>query len=452
MAHTATDILPFLEREAPRYTSYPTAHHFHEGVNAATHSQWLDALTADDHVAVYAHIPFCNELCWFCGCHTKMTKRYEPIAAYVQVLLKEIAQLKQHTGGRGKLTQIHFGGGSPSLLEGDDLVAILDAIASTFEFMPPGELAIELDPRTTTPENIALYASLGFNRVSIGIQDFDPTVQAAINRIQPFSMVSGVMRDLRAHGIDALNCDLIYGLPHQTPDRFHDTLIQTLSLEPSRIALFSYAHLPQLKKHQRLIPDETLPTALEKLQLYALACELLDKAGYVAIGIDHYARGDDSLAIAMKDRSMKRNFQGYVTEIPAALIGVGCSSISQFAGGYVQNFASTPHYRERITRGELATARGVAFTGDDLARKQVIDEVMCFMTADLAAIATAHGLPADYFAREAALIDSPHYAPLARVVDGHVEITTPYRMAARVIASLFDAHARPAVRPYSKVA
>lgn len=449
---THHDILPFLEREAPRYTSYPTAHHFSESVNAATHEQWLSALAENDPVAVYAHIPFCNELCWFCGCHTKMTKRYEPIAAYVQVLLKEIAQLKQHTGGRGKLTQIHFGGGSPSLLEGNDLTAILDAIATTFEFTPPGELAIELDPRTTSPENIALYAALGFNRVSIGIQDFDATVQAAINRIQPFEMVASVMDGLRVHGIHALNCDLIYGLPHQTQTRFRKTLEQTLSLEPSRIALFSYAHLPQLKKHQRLIPDETLPSALEKLQLYATACEMLDRAGYVAIGIDHYARADDALALAMKNRSMKRNFQGYVTEIPAALIGVGCSSISQFAGGYVQNHASTPHYRERIERGELATARGVAFMGDDLARKQVIDEIMCFMNADLATIARAHGLAADYFTQEAALIASTHYAPLARCEAGRVEITTPYRMAARVVASLFDAHAVRTGSRYSKVA
>ncbi len=448
---TPTDDLAWLEREAPRYTSYPTAHHFTPAIGAAQHHEWLSSIRERDAVSVYVHIPFCKELCWFCGCHTKATKRYEPIAAYVQVLLQEIKLLKLHTSGRGKLHQIHFGGGSPSLLNREDMLAIIEAIAGCFEYEPLGELAIELDPRTTTPENILLYAALGFNRVSIGIQDFDDVVQQAINRIQPYEMVAGVMQQLRDSGIHDINADLVYGLPHQTPERFADTLAKTLSLAPRRIALFSYAHLPEMKKHQRLIDEAALPNAREKLALYQQACDALANAGYVAIGIDHYAHPEDALAIAMQNRSMKRNFQGYVTDDTERLIGIGCSSISQFPEGYTQNSASTPDYTARIARGELAAVRGRAFAGDDLARKAIIDRLMCFLEIDLAEIITSYHLPADYFARELAMLQHAPYAGIAQCAGQHLRITTPYRMAARVVASVFDAHAHTD-RRYSKVA
>lgn len=442
----------WLGMEAPRYTSYPSAHHFSSQVNKDQHSQWLGAIGNKTSISVYVHIPFCRELCWFCGCHTKMTKRYEPISKYVQLLLKEIELLKQHVGSSGKLVNIHFGGGSPSLLEPDDLLAILHAISSVFEFTPPGELAIELDPRTTTLENIALYASLGFNRVSIGIQDFDPAVQQAINRIQPYPMVASIMQQIGKAGIKNINCDLIYGLPQQTLERFRTTLEKTIALNPSRIALFSYAHMPQVKKHQRMIDAEQLPSEPEKLALYALASEMLSTSGYVPIGIDHFAKPDDSLAIAMGKHSLKRNFQGYVTDATDVLIGLGSSAISQFPEGYVQNSADAVDYKNKIENNQLPSARGWNFKGDDLVRKRVIDELMCFMSADLAKIRRVFHLDEHYFTPDLDLLRQEQCHKIVALDKDRVRITTPYRMAARVVASVFDQYRGLAAGRYSKVA
>ena len=442
--------------EAPRYTSYPSAHHFSSKVGVDQHAEYLGDIKQDSSISAYVHIPFCRELCWFCGCHTKMTKRYEPVASYVRLLLKEIALIGQMTGRRGRLTNIHFGGGSPSLLEAKDLLAILYALAETFTYhpsgQPPGELAIELDPRTTTPENISLYASLGFNRVSVGIQDFNEEVQRAINRIQPYKMVASVVENLRASGIQNINCDLVYGLPFQTEARFLETLKQTLSLEPSRIALFSYAHMPQIKKHQRLIQADWLPGPLEKLELYRLARETLEKSGYITVGIDHFAMPDDPLAQAMQNRSLRRNFQGYVVDDSDAVIGIGSSAISQFPGGYIQNDASTPEYGKRISQGKLASVRGYGFSGDDTARKYLIDALMCFLSVDVGDICHRFGLEKDYFADELCELQTEPYREIAAVEGRKLYVITPHRMAARVVASVFDRYCGAALSRYSKVA
>ncbi len=449
--HAPTD-LSWLGKEAPRYTSYPTAHHFTALHGAEQHGEWIRSIAEDASVSVYVHIPFCNELCWFCGCHTKMTKRYEPIAKYVRVLLKEMETLKGMLAGRGKLVNIHFGGGSPSLLERGDLLAIMYGISAMFERTEQGEYAIELDPRTTTMENIALYADLGFNRASIGIQDFNAEVQQAINRIQPYSMVAKVVDGLREAGIAHINCDLIYGLPHQTQERFEETLIKTLSFEPERIALFSYAHVPQIKKHQRMIQTEWLPGEAEKLALYTMACRMLAEAGYVLIGIDHFAKASDPLAVAMVNRTMRRNFQGYVTDDTEVLLGLGCSSISQFPQGYMQNSAQIVEYRTKVEAGELATARGCAFVGEDIARKQVIDELMCFLEVDLAKIRAQFGLASGHFAAELATLTRGAFTDIVAVDGECIRITTALRMAARVVAAEFDQYRGVAAGRYSKVA
>ncbi len=447
-----TQDLSWLRLEAPRYTSYPSAHHFGPVVSEAEHRQWLGSLSDNTTVSAYVHVPFCNELCWFCGCHTKVTKRYEPIARYVQVLLREIAMVKEHIGGKGKLVNIHFGGGSPSLLSAEDMHAILTAIRSSFGTLALEEVAIELDPRTTTPENIATYAAAGINRISMGIQDFDPTVQAAINRIQPYPMVKSLVEALRAQGLTHLNTDLIYGLPLQTYDRFRDTLEKTLTLAPDRIALFSYAHVPQVKKHQRMINTDDLPNEMEKLALYSLACNTLRAHGYIEIGIDHFAKAGDPLAVVMQTKTMKRNFQGYVTDATDMLIGFGCSSISQFPHGYVQNSASAVEYRTRVEEGKLPTARGWQFKGDDRIRKRVIDALMCFMEVNLSTIRAEFGLQESYFAAELATLREERYAGIVAVEGETVRITTPYRMAARVAASAFDTYRGVAAGRYSKVA
>lgn len=446
------DAVGFLGLEAPRYTSYPSAHHFSAQIDEAMHRQWLADIADDATLSAYVHIPFCKELCWFCGCHTKMTKRYDPIAKYVRVLLKEIELLGKAAGGKGKLVNIHFGGGSPSLLEPNDWLSILYALASAFQFSPPGELAIELDPRTTTPENIATYGKLGCNRASIGIQDFNAKVQQAINRIQPYDMVRKVVDDLRQTGIHHINCDLIYGLPHQISDFFADTLEKTLSLDPARISLFSYAHMPKLKKHQRLIEDSWLPSMHDKLGLYLQACQTLTERGYVMVGIDHFAKPEDMLTLAMQNRTMRRNFQGYVVDDTDVLIGIGSSAISQFPQGYTQNSASTPDYSTKIESGRLATVRGWKNREDDGLRKRIVDELMCFMSVDLESVCAEYEVPPAMFLREMEALRAYESQGIIELSEWRIRITTPYRMAARVIAAEFDAYRAAQTASYSKVA
>lgn len=441
----------WLGLQAPRYTSYPSAQHFHRGVNTDQHAAWLSSIDKNQTISAYVHIPFCRELCWFCGCHTKMTYRDEPIEKYVRVLLDEIALIGGHTAGKGKLKQIHFGGGSPSLLNQSQLMSILYALASAFEFSPPGELAIELDPRTTSEEKIAFYGSLGFTRVSMGIQDFDPKVQKAVNRIQSFEMVAGLMQHLHDAGIHQINTDLIYGLPYQTIASFELTLKQTLSLAPSRIALFSYAHVPHMKKHQRLIDESTLPDDSAKLLLYRMATDFLLANGYVAIGIDHFARADDSLAVAASSHCMRRNFQGYVTDTTDILLGFGTSAISQFPAGYTQNYSATHEYSKRIEAEELATCRGWKAGAEDSFRKEIIDTLMCYMEADIGQIAARHGLNANICVRELQLLKDHAYSDIAHTQGNLVQIATPYRMASRAVAAVFDQYQLPDSARYSRV-
>ena len=441
----------WLGLQAPRYPSYPSAQHFHAGVNADLHASWLTSIRKDQTVSAYVHIPFCRELCWFCGCHTKMTYRDEPIEKYVRVLLDEIALIGKHAAGKGILKQIHFGGGSPSLLNESQLMSILYALASAFEFAPPGELAIELDPRTTSEEKIAFYGRLGFTRVSMGIQDFDPKVQKAVNRIQSFEMVAGLMDSLRQEGIHQINTDLIYGLPYQTVTSFEHTLKQTLSLTPSRIALFSYAHVPHMKKHQRLINEHALPDDRTKLTLYRMATEFLLANGYTAIGIDHFARADDSLTVAANSHRMRRNFQGYVTDTTDILLGFGTSAISQFPGGYTQNYSATHEYSKRIEAGQLATCRGWKAGAQDSFRKEIIDTLMCYMEADIGQIAAKHGQDANICARELTLLQECAYSDIAHTKGNLVQIATPYRMASRAVAAVFDQYQLPDSAQYSRV-
>ena len=434
----------WLGLEAPRYTSYPTAHHFSDQVDAEVYSNWLKNINETAEVSIYIHIPFCKELCWFCGCHTKITNHYAPITRYVGALLQEIELVKNLKGTKGKFTNIHFGGGSPSVLVGSDMQLIMAAISELFTDKPTGEIAIELDPRTTTPENIKLYAALGFNRVSLGIQDFDYSVQLAINRIQPYDLVAKVVEQLRDSGLNQINCDLIYGLPLQTLQGFMKTLEQTLTLNPSRLALFSYAHVPSVKKHQTLIDTANLPSDVEKLAIYEAAYQFLIDAGYVAIGIDHFAKPEDPLAIATKNHTLRRNFQGYVTDTTDTLIGLGVSSISQFGEGYAQATTNSLDYRTAIENGKLPIKRGYNFKGEDKARKQIIDELMCFLSVDL-------GGQEQHFASELAELQKPEYSEIVEVNGGKITVSDKHKMAARVIATVFDEYRFMATGRYSKV-
>ena len=328
----------------------------------------------------------------------------------------------------------------------------MQAIASLFDHKPTGEVAIELDPRTATAENIKLYKELGFNRVSLGVQDFDTQVQLAINRVQPFELVKNVVQQLHEVGLNHINFDLIYGLPKQTLASFTETLKKTIELNPTRLALFSYAHVPQVKKHMLLIDAETIPSDTEKLEIYATAKDMLEAAGYITIGIDHFAKPDDILAQKMQNRTMKRNFQGYVTDDTDAIIGVGVSAISQCREGYAQATTNSLDYRTWVEEGRLPIVRGYALKDNDRIRKEVIDQLMCFLFVDLEKIREKFSLANNYFQSEINKLKESDYKDIATVDGEKISVSKKYRMAARVVAALFDEYKAGMAGRYSKVA
>jgi oxygen-independent coproporphyrinogen-3 oxidase len=424
----------------PRYTSYPTAPHFHAGVTGEIFRSWLAALPQGMALSLYLHVPFCDTLCWFCGCHTKIVNHYPPLASYLDVLLKEIEAVSAIVGPGHPVTHIHWGGGSPTMLWPDDVKNLAAAVASHFALAPDAEFAIEIDPRGLKDEMIAALAEAGVNRASIGVQDCDETVQRAINRIQPFEETRSAVERLRAAGIDALNIDLIYGLPHQTQENIAHTIDMALTLAPQRFAVFGYAHVPHFKKHMQLIDERALPDAEERLAQFELAHALLCASGYVAVGLDHFARPGDPLALAQKAGTLARNFQGYTTDDAPALVGLGASSISALPQGYAQNKAEVPEYRKAILAGELAVARGIALSDDDRLRRAVIERLMCDLKVDLDAVGAPFGKSAaDFRAELAALVP---YAEQGIVEIDGARLTVPpaSRAAVRLVAAAFDSY------------
>lgn len=369
----------------PRYTSYPTAPHFHDGVGDAHHRQWLAEIRADEALSLYLHIPFCDSLCWFCGCHTRHTLKYEPVAAYLKTLSREIDAVGSLTGGRGIVRHVHLGGGSPTLLMPADLRETMDRLRTAFSFAGDAEIAVEIDPRDATEEKLDGLIAAGVNRASIGVQDFDPVVQKAINRMQGYEMTRDVVAGLRARGIGSVNLDIVYGLPHQTRERLLSTVEKVIAIRPDRIALFGYAHVPWMKTHMRMIDDKALPDTLARYAGQNRAASMLTAAGYVRIGLDHFALPTDSLAIAARTGKLHRNFQGYTTD-DATLIGMGASAISSFRQGYIQNITPTGGYTAAINERGIATARGYEHTLDDRIRARIIEKLMCdfeFRRSDL---------------------------------------------------------------------
>ena len=316
-----------LEARVPRYTSYPTAPHFHAGITGDTFRDWLTELPDGMPVSLYLHVPFCDTLCWFCGCHTKIVNSYSPLASYLDFLATEIARIAEILGPGHPVTHIHWGGGSPTMLSPADVLKVAGWLRERFEVAPDAEFAIEIDPRGLTDETIAALAKAGVNRASIGVQDCDDKVQKAINRIQPFEVTESAVTRLRAAGINALNIDLIYGLPYQTKEKLARTIEQMLTLDPDRLAVFGYAHVPHFKKHMQLIPTESLPSPEERAEQFELGHALLSASGYTAIGLDHFAKPTDALAIAQANGTLARNFQGYTTDSAPALIGLGAVTL-----------------------------------------------------------------------------------------------------------------------------
>ncbi len=424
----------------PRYTSYPTAPHFSESVDETTYRGWLGALDDADTLSLYLHVPFCDRLCWFCGCHTKQTLRYDPIATYLEHLLKEIDLVAEAVGGKPKVSGVHFGGGSPSMLKPDDLGRIVARLHEGFAFAEKPEISIEIDPGDITPDRVAAMAEAGLSRASIGVQDFDEKVQEAINRPQSFELTSEVIGAMRGAGVHSVNLDVLYGLPHQTETTLAATIEQVVSLSPDRVALFGYAHVPWMKTHMKMIDESALADIDGRFAQAQLAAGLLVEAGYERIGFDHFARADDTMAIAAKEGRLRRNFQGYTDDPASALIGMGASAIGETAQGYVQNTVPTGLFMAAIKERHLPIAKGFALGPEDIARRWVIERLMCDMALSQSVAREKFGDMAEPILLEAAELARQDEDGLF-VADGDFfRVTEAGRPFVRVLAAHFDAY------------
>jgi oxygen-independent coproporphyrinogen-3 oxidase len=385
------DLITKYDGRVPRYTSYPTAPHFNDGVRTDRYRGWLAELTRSADLSLYIHVPFCDTLCWFCGCHTTVVNKPGPVASYLDVLLDEIDLVTDVWNAPRGVGHIHLGGGSPTILSTSQVSRLFGRLRARFQLIPDVEIAVEVDPRGLGDDVVAAYADAGLTRASIGVQDLDPRVQRAVNRVQPFEDTRSAVDRLRAHGVRGLNIDLMYGLPHQTVEGTRETVSRILELRPDRIALFGYAHVPWMKRHQKLIPESALPGADERLAQFEAAAAELVGAGYIRIGLDHFAAPEDSMAVALRERRLRRNFQGYTTDSSPALLGLGASAIGRLPQGYVQNHTSVRDYAAAIREGRLATARGAALDDEDRLRADLIERLMCEMTVDLGEVADEHG-------------------------------------------------------------
>lgn len=432
--------LVLAERAVPRYTSYPTAPHFSEAVRADTVERWLGEIAPETELSLYLHVPYCREICLYCGCATKATRRQEPVDKYLDVLLKEIALVAERTAAK-RVAHIHWGGGSPSILGPTGFARALEALAARFDLSASREHAIELDPRHVDQGFARALAAGGVNRVSFGAQDFAPHVQAAIGRIQSVDVVHRSVDFVRDAGIGAINLDLMYGLPEQTIADVERSAAIAADLRPGRIALFGYAHVPWMRKHQTLIRTEDLPGPTARIAQEAAARAVLVGAGYVPIGLDHFALPDDPMAVAAKAGTLKRNFQGYTTDAAEALIGLGASSISGLPQGFAQNIVEVAPWARAVADGGLPIARGVAFTADDRVRGAAIERIMCDLAIDLHRVSREIDIGAVVAELE------PLAAQRICVIDGtHVRVTESGRPYTRLVAAAFDGRRSTAAR------
>lgn len=422
----------------PRYTSYPTAPHFHEGVGNDLYLKWLGALGAGDTLSLYLHIPYCDRLCWFCACHTKHTLKYAPVKAYLGALMMEIRTVADAVSRDARVRAVHFGGGSPTMLAPDDLVALMALLRGSFTIDPDAEISVEMDPNDLDQARYDGLAAIGTTRASLGVQDFSPEVQQAINRIQTFEQTADVVREVRARGVGSVNCDIVYGLPHQTMARLERTVADIISLDPDRVALFGYAHVPWMKKHQTMIDERHLPGAEERFALMRRASAMLAEAGYQPVGLDHFAKPGDSLALAATRGRLGRNFQGYTDDQATALIGLGASSIGRLPQGYVQNNPATGVYESDVGQGRLAVVRGIELTAEDRMRSWAIERLMCDFALDFAELGAMFGPAASAIVAEAHALAATD--PDVTVADGQMTVGAAARPFVRSIAARFDAY------------
>lgn len=438
------DLLRRFDVPGPRYTSYPTADRFVEAFNATDYTQALAqrregpaALALP--LSLYVHIPFCESLCYYCACNKIITKQHNRAEAYLRYLGREMDLHTAVIGTHQPVTQLHLGGGSPTFLNDDELRELMSMIRRSFALAPGAECSIEIDPRTVTGERLQVLNDLGFNRISFGVQDFDPEVQKAVHRIQPAGQVFALMEDARRVGFDSVNVDLIYGLPRQTPESFARTLKQVGELRPDRIALYAYAHLPERFKPQRRIISVELPGAANKIAMLGMALESFEEAGYIYVGMDHFALPTDALAVAKRQGRLHRNFQGYSTQPDCDLIGLGVSAIGRIGATYSQNAKTMEEYCDALDHGQLPVVRGLALSRDDLARRAVIMALMCQGQVVFESIELAWLLDfKSYFAGEMEQLKAMQAQGLVTIDDTGIQVTPDGWYFVRGVAMVFD--------------
>ncbi|TRZ68112.1 MAG: oxygen-independent coproporphyrinogen III oxidase [Rhodocyclaceae bacterium] len=430
----------------PRYTSYPTADRFVEAFDAEAYRMWLGRRTIGGisrPLSLYVHIPFCNTICYYCACNKIITKDHGRSAKYLKYLGKELAMQAAALDGTHDVVQLHWGGGTPTFLSKEEMRRLMDMIREHFFLLPDGEYSIEVDPRKVDVETVALLGELGFNRMSVGVQDFDPAVQQAVNRIQSLEETQQVIEAARANGFKSVRVDLIYGLPKQNVISFNHTLEEVIRLSPDRLSIYNYAHLPAMAKPQRRINEAELPTPDAKLQILQLAIRRLTDAGYVFIGMDHFAKPDDELAVAQRQGRLHRNFQGYSTHAEADLMAFGVSSISKVGPSYCQNVKTLDEYYDSLDRGVLPVMRGIELTADDLLRRSIIQALMCHFVLSIESIEIAHLIDfKSYFAAELQGLREMEQAGLLKIDSQWITIEPRGRMLVRVIAMVFDRYLR----------
>ena len=446
MAVMTPELLTRFDVPGPRYTSYPTADRF---VEAFGEKEYVEALSVRQAggvgkpmpLSLYVHIPFCESLCYYCACNKIITKHKERASDYLRYLGKEMAL---HTGliGRGQaVSQLHLGGGTPTFMSDEELRQLMSLLREHFEFVPGGEYSVEVDPRTVDENRLAVLAELGFNRLSFGVQDFDPAVQKAVHRMQPAEQVFALVASARRLGFESVNVDLIYGLPLQTQASFDRTLAQVNELRPDRIALYAYAHLPERFKPQRRIHAEELPNGNDKVAMLSRSLDALTQAGYVYIGMDHFALPDDALAVAKRQGRLHRNFQGYSTQADCDLIALGVSSIGRIGSTYSQNAKTMEAYCDLLDRGHFPVERGLQLTRDDLIRRAVIMALMCQGHLEFEAINLAWLIDfKTMFAHEMAQLEDMQAQGLVQLHDAGIQVTAMGWFFVRGVAMVFDRH------------
>ena len=447
-ARPTPELVERLSTPVPRYTSYPTAPHF-TAKSEDDYKACLSALAPNSTISLYVHIPFCDTLCWFCGCHTKHTLKYAPVSAYLSTLYKEIKAVADLVPNHVEVRNIHWGGGSPTILSAPDIRELSRLINTHFPIARDAEFCVEIDPRELTDQQIEALSDSGLTRASIGVQDFNEAVQEAINRKQSYTETANVVAALRSNGVKSINLDLLYGLPHQTQKSIADTVAKIVTLSPDRVSMFGYAHVPWMKNHQKMIKTADLPDIQERFNQSQKAAHALMVSGYAAIGMDHFAKPQDELAIAQSEGTLRRNFQGYTTDACDALIGFGASAIGELPQGYMQNAVSTGEYIRQVKQTGLATIKGITLDAEDRMRAYVIERLMCDFEISFNAVTTKFGAASKNIIAEAKILAENDEDGLCSIQGEKLCVSEKGQAFIRSICAHFDSYLNKGKAKYS---